>query len=94
MPRISEFYGIKIRIFYREPHWLPHFQALHAGKTINVSIETMEVLSGVVGRGRFDVTALDRVMEWGWLHQQELLDAWADARRGRPLPWIEPLPGG
>ena len=32
--------------------------------------------------------------EWGWLHQQELLGAWEDARRGRPLPWIEPLPGG
>ena len=54
----------------------------------------MEVLSGAVGRGRFDVTALDRVIEWGWLHQQELLDAWGDARQGRPLPWIEPLPGG
>ena len=52
MPRISEFYGIAIRIFYREPHWLPHFQARHAGKTINVNIKTMEVLSGPsVGAG-------------------------------------------
>ena len=93
MPRLSRFYGIVIYMYYSEPHLLPHFQAVHAGKEINVGVADMALLAGKVGRGNFDTTAWKQVQEWGWLRQAELFDRWEKARQGRPLPWIEPLPG-
>ncbi len=31
------------------------------------------------------------VKEWARLHERELLESWDRARRGEPLPSIEPL---
>lgn len=39
VPRISEFYGIVIAMYYRE-HGVPHFHATYAGETVVVSIQT------------------------------------------------------
>jgi len=45
MPRISEFYGIVIAMYYAE-HGVPHFHARYAGQEASVAIETLEVLAG------------------------------------------------
>ena len=37
MPRVSEFYGISIYIYYRE-HMPPHFHALHAEEEAVIAI--------------------------------------------------------
>ncbi len=47
MPRISEFYGIVIAMYYAE-HGLPHFHSRYAGDEAVVAIETFEVLARVV----------------------------------------------
>jgi hypothetical protein len=41
MPRISEFYGIVITMYYAE-HGVSHFHALYAGEDASVAIETLE----------------------------------------------------
>jgi hypothetical protein len=54
MPRISEFYGVVIAMYYRE-HGVPHFHATYAGETVVVAIETGEVLAGTgVAAGPFE----------------------------------------
>jgi hypothetical protein len=45
MPRISEFFGIIIRMFYRD-HAPPHFHAKYAEFTASFSIETLELIEG------------------------------------------------
>jgi Protein of unknown function (DUF2442)/Domain of unknown function (DUF4160) len=47
VPRISEFYGIVIAMYYRE-HGVPHFHATYAGETVVISIATGEVIAGGV----------------------------------------------
>lgn len=47
VPRISEFYGIVIAMYYRE-HGVAHFHATYAGETVVVSIETGDPLAGTV----------------------------------------------
>ena len=47
MPRISEFYGIVIAMYYRE-HGVPHFHATYAGETVVISIHAGEVIAGGV----------------------------------------------
>jgi Domain of unknown function (DUF4160) len=45
VPRISEFYGIVIAMYYRE-HGVPHFHATYAGETVVISIQTGDVIGG------------------------------------------------
>lgn len=58
MPTISLFFGILIRMHYRD-HQPPHFHALYQGHEALVSIETGEVL-----QGRLPRTAARLVQEW------------------------------
>lgn len=85
MPRISEFYGIAIAMYYAE-HGVPHFHAIYAGQDASVAIETLEVLAGSLPE-----RALRLVREWGTLHQAELEADWQRARDGQPLERIAPL---
>ncbi len=86
MPRISEFYGIIIAMYFRE-HGVPHFHATYAGATIVVAIETGELLAGAV-----PPRALRMVSEWLDVHRAELSANWDRARKDEPLERIEPLP--
>jgi hypothetical protein len=84
MPRISEFYGIVIAMYYRE-HGVPHLHALYAGREV-VAIE-----SGAVIAGALPPRPLRLVREWTELHRGELLENWSRARAYEPLEPIEPL---
>ena len=46
MPEISRFYGIIIRMYYRE-HRVPHFHAEAAGEFASFSIDDSEVNGGI-----------------------------------------------
>ena len=81
MPEISRFLGIIIRMYIRE-HAPPHF---HGEYEITVDIET-----GVV-TGRFPRRALNAVLDWYVLHQDELMGNWKAAINRKPLSKIEPL---
>ena len=85
MPRISEFFGIVIAMYYND-HAPPHFHAKYAEHEATFGIDTMRVLEGSLPRR---ATAL--VLEWAGLHRDELTENWELARHGRPLKRIPPL---
>jgi hypothetical protein len=74
VPRISEFYGIVIAMYYRE-HGVPDFHATYAGETVVISIQTGAVVAGDVSP-----RALRLVQEWAEMHRDELRLNWARAR--------------
>jgi hypothetical protein len=85
MPRISEFFGIVIALYYQD-HAPPHFHALYGGREVLVRIDTLEVLAGWIPR-----RAMALVVEWASLHRPELGEDWERARQGLPLATIPPL---
>ena len=85
MPRISEFYGIIIAMYYQD-HAPPHFHAVYAEHETTISITTLEVREGSLPR-----RALALVLEWAAAHRPELADNWERARQGLPLVRIDPL---
>jgi hypothetical protein len=85
MPRISEFFGIIIAMYYND-HAPPHFHVKYAEHEAELSIDTLETLQGSLPR-----RGLALVLEWAVLHRNELRENWERARRGEPLARIEPL---
>jgi hypothetical protein len=85
MPVISTFFGIVVRMFYRE-HGIPHFHAEYQGQQATFTFDG-EVLAGSF-RSR---TALRLVKEWTLAHRQELEANWNKARAGESLERIAPL---
>lgn len=85
MPRISEFFGIVIAMYY-DDHAPPHFHAKYAEHEATFSIDTSHILEGSLPR-----RAAELVQEWAALHRQELIMNWDLARQGRPPNRIAPL---
>ncbi len=85
MPVISTFFGIVIRMFYRE-HGVPHFHAEYQGQQATFMFDG-ELLAGVL----HSRTALRLVKEWTVAHRNELEANWNRARVGEPLERIAPL---
>lgn len=85
MPTISSFFGIVIRMYYRE-HVPPHFHAVYGSQDVAVSIETLEVLEGRLTR-----RALNLVLDWAEIHRSELLENWKLVVEHKPLKDIRPL---
>jgi hypothetical protein len=85
VPRLSEFYGIAIYMYYRD-HAPPHFHAIYGGDETLVEIETGTALWGDLPK-----RARTLVDEWRGLHRDELLENWRRAQTPEPLRSIEPL---
>lgn len=85
MPTISSFFGIIIRIYY-DDHGPPHFHAYYAECSAQISIESLEIISGSLPR-----RALALAVEWALAHQQELREDWVLASEHQPLFPIDPL---
>ena len=85
MPRVSEFFGIAIYMYYND-HAPPHFHAEYAGDEAEITIETLETLAGELPRRPRTL-----VLEWASLYRAELRDNWGRARQGLPLQQIPPL---
>jgi hypothetical protein len=85
MPRISEFFGIAIYMYYKD-HVPPHFHTIYAQYEAMVGIDPVEVLEGILPRR---VQSL--VFEWAAMYQDELQANWKLARAGEPLQRIPPL---
>jgi hypothetical protein len=85
MPRVSDFYGIAIYMYYND-HAPPHFHAEHGGDEVLLSIDTLQIL-----RGKLRRRALALVLEWAALHRAELRTNWDLARQGMPLHEIDGL---
>ena len=85
MPVISTFFGIVIRMFYRE-HGVPHFHAEHQGQQATFTFDG-EILAGDL----HSRTAQRLIREWSLAHQQELDANWGRMKSGEPLERIAPL---
>jgi hypothetical protein len=85
VPRISEFYGIAIYMYFKD-HPRPHFHAIYGQYDVPVGIDPIEVLEGKLPRR---VQSL--VFEWAEKYQAELQANWELARAGQALRRIPPL---
>jgi hypothetical protein len=85
MPVISVFFGIVIRMFYRE-HGVAHFHAEHQGQQATFTFDG-KLLAGEI-RSR---TALRLIEEWAKAHRPALESNWGRMKAGAPLERIEPL---
>jgi hypothetical protein len=68
-------------------HPPPHFHAIYGECEAVIDILTSEIIQGQLPRRAHSLVA-----EWINLHSDELLEAWASARRSQPLKRIDPLP--
>ena len=85
MPRISQFFGILIYMYYND-HMPPHFHAKWAEQEVIILIGTQKIYAGGLPRSQ-----LDLVLKWAALHNKELQHNWELARKGKPLKQIAPM---
>jgi hypothetical protein len=85
VPRISEFYGIAIYMYY-EGHDPPHIHARYGGAKAVVAVRSLRVL-----RGRLPPRALVLVRRWAKINRGALEANWTRARAGHPLRGVRPL---
>jgi hypothetical protein len=85
MPRISEFFGIAIYMYYND-HWPAHFHALYGEDEAVYTIDSLEIM-----RGHLPRRAHALVIEWATLHRIELRTNWERAREMTALEQIAPL---
>lgn len=84
MPTISMFYGILIRMFFKdiERHNLAHIHAEYQGNVGTYSIPDGELLAGALPPNKHKL-----VVAWIEIHQDDLLADWALAVEGKkPFP--------
>jgi hypothetical protein len=84
MPEISRFYGIVIRMYFRE-HNPPHFHAEYQDYEAIVNIQTGEVT------GKMSRRALKMIYEWLDSHKDELMENWQRGIENKQFHKIEPL---
>jgi hypothetical protein len=85
VPRISEFLGIVIYMYFSE-HNPPHFHAVYGQFEAEILIENGELL-----KGKLPVRALSLVREWTEKYRDQLNQDWELARRHEELKPIPPL---
>ena len=85
MPTIAWFYGIAIRMYFKD-HPPPHFEAVYGEDEANVAIETGEVIDGHLPKN-----AARLVRQWTLEHRDELRSNWQRARAKLPLERIAGL---
>ena len=88
MPRISEFYGIFIYMYFQDirQHHAPHIHVRYGEYKASFSIETGERLAGRLGNRQSK-----RVQDWIVARRAALDENWQRALRGETLEWIDPL---
>ena len=85
MPRLSEFYGIVITMYWRD-HLPPHYHATYEDHEALIVIDDGGVYAGSLPR-----RALRLVRTWHGLHHQELSEAWERVWTRTDPGTIEPL---
>lgn len=72
MPILSKFYGITIKMYFRQSeHNPPHIHAIYGEYIGAIDIQTGEIIEGdLPGR------ALKLVQEWLKVHKNEILNIW------------------
>ena len=86
MPTISSFYGIFIRMFFND-HAPPQFHVEYAEYKAVIDISALALSEGYLPR-----RALNLVLDWAELHQEELYEDWKLCQAKLPPRQIVPLP--
>ena len=84
MPTLSIFFGIAIRMFWRD-HPPPHFHVTHAEHEAQVALD------GRLLEGSLPPRILAMVREWAEQNQDGLSKAWEECSNGRAPRRIRPL---
>lgn len=82
MPEITRFYGIIIKLFFRD-HPPPHVHAVYGEYVALFNIETLEMIEGDL-----PTRAKKLVKEWVTIYQDELKNIW-ETQEFRKLPPLE-----
>lgn len=82
MPVISRFYGILIKMYFRE-HGIPHFHALYGEYNGVFELATLEMIEGDLPQ-----RAIKMIKEWGTMYQKDLLEMWT-TQKFKQLPGLE-----
>jgi hypothetical protein len=82
MPVVARFYGILIKMYFRE-HGVAHFHAIYGEYNGVFNIETLEMIEGDLPR-----RAQKLIREWARSYQSDLLDMW-NTQQFRKLPKLE-----
>ena len=82
MPIIARFYGILIKMYFRE-HGVPHFHALYGEYNGVFEIESLEMIEGDLPN-----RAVKMVKEWAMMYQEDLMELWK-AQSFKKLPGLE-----
>ncbi|MFQ5923675.1 MAG: DUF4160 domain-containing protein [Anaerolineales bacterium] len=85
MPIISTFFGIVIRMFYKE-HEPAHFHAEYQGQQSKFDLHGEMIVGNIRSK-----TALRLIREWASAHHDELQANWENMKGGRPMERIAPL---
>ena len=87
MPRISEFFGIVILMYWKDVkrHHTPHFHVRSSGEEAAVDF------NGNILSGQLSPRAKRLVQEWTEERKNELTYAWSQAVVGKEVPWIAPI---
>lgn len=84
MPVISRFYGIIIKMYFRQAeHNPPHFHAIYGEYIGTIDIQTGKMLEGDLPK-----RALKMVQEWTEQHKEALLKMW-NTQNFAELPPLE-----
>ena len=82
MPVVARFYGISIKMYFRE-HGVPHFHAIYGEFNGVFSLEPLEIMEGDLPR-----RAERLVLEWAQHYRADLLEMWR-TQEFRQLPGLE-----
>ena len=85
MPRLSQFYGIAIYMYYRD-HAPPHFHAIYGEHEA-----VFEIATGSMTAGQLPRRARSLVEDWIATRRAELQQDWDLATAGQPLLPVPPL---
>jgi len=84
MPVISRFYGLIIKMYFRQrEHNPPHFHVVYGEYIGVIDIQTLEMIEGDLPN-----KAIALVREWAALHKVELQNIW-DTQKFVELPPLE-----
>jgi hypothetical protein len=85
MPKISQFFGIMIFMFFRD-HMPPHIHAKYGDYEGIVGLNPIGQI-----KGNLPPRVLGLVIEWANMYSKELNNAWQAASKGETIPKVPPL---
>lgn len=85
MPEISRFYGMTIQLFY-DDHNPPHFHVTYGSYKAVFSIDTLEIIEGKLPKKQALL-----IVQWAYLHRQELFQTWETVKNRQVPKKIKPL---